>query len=200
MPPGFQIGIGRGSGDISLLCAGHDLRTFQMRTPTRSNLVARSIGIPAAISSVGSTCSHGGGSDAYRHSTAYGCTTIDAAAIDTTVVNANATNSNGSSICEASVEIVAIHTMLTITDAASETMNRLDMTDPFLKAGDQVESRESSASRLCRNDHGPPIHRRTHLRFFLKLIYDTALIGLTFLSPDCRHLQINQRLTEICGI
>jgi PAS domain-containing protein len=90
--------------------------------------------------------------------------------------------------------------MLTITDAASETMNRLDMTDPFLKAGDQVESRESSASRLCRNDHGPPIHRRTHLRFFLKLIYDTALIGLTFLSPDCRRLQINQRLTEICGI
>jgi PAS domain S-box-containing protein len=34
----------------------------------------------------------------------------------------------------------------------------------------------------------------------LKLIYDTAPIGLACLSPDCRYLQINQRLTEICGI
>ena len=34
----------------------------------------------------------------------------------------------------------------------------------------------------------------------LHLIYDTAPIGLAFLSPDCRYLQINQRLTEICGI
>jgi PAS domain-containing protein len=34
----------------------------------------------------------------------------------------------------------------------------------------------------------------------LKVIYDTAPIGLAFLSPDCRYLQINQRLTEICGI
>jgi PAS domain-containing protein len=34
----------------------------------------------------------------------------------------------------------------------------------------------------------------------LQLIYDTAPIGLAFLSPDCRNLQINQRLTEICGI
>jgi hypothetical protein len=25
-------------------------------------------------------------------------------------------------------------------------------------------------------------------------------IGLAFLSPDCRYLQINQRLTDICGI
>jgi hypothetical protein len=33
----------------------------------------------------------------------------------------------------------------------------------------------------------------------LQLIYDTAPIGLAFLSPDCRYLQINQRLTEICG-
>src|SRR6201984_206950 len=31
-------------------------------------------------------------------------------------------------------------------------------------------------------------------------IYDTAPIGLACLSPDCRYLQINQRLTEICGI
>ena len=34
----------------------------------------------------------------------------------------------------------------------------------------------------------------------LQLIYDTAPIGLAFLSPDCRYLQINQRLTEISGI
>ena len=34
----------------------------------------------------------------------------------------------------------------------------------------------------------------------LQLLYDTAPIGLAFLSPDCRYLQINQRLTEICGI
>jgi hypothetical protein len=31
----------------------------------------------------------------------------------------------------------------------------------------------------------------------LQLVYDTAPIGLAFLSPDCRYLQINQRLTEI---
>src|SRR3981081_2490256 len=34
----------------------------------------------------------------------------------------------------------------------------------------------------------------------LQLIYDTAPIGLAVLSPDCRYLQLNQRLTAICGI
>src|SRR5262249_19349041 len=34
----------------------------------------------------------------------------------------------------------------------------------------------------------------------LRLIYDTAPMGLACLSLDCRYLQINQRLTEICGI
>ena len=34
----------------------------------------------------------------------------------------------------------------------------------------------------------------------LRLIYDTAPIGLACLSLECRYLQINQRLTEICGI
>jgi PAS domain S-box-containing protein len=34
----------------------------------------------------------------------------------------------------------------------------------------------------------------------LQLIYDTAPIGLAFLTPDCRYVLINQRLTEICGI
>jgi PAS domain S-box-containing protein len=34
----------------------------------------------------------------------------------------------------------------------------------------------------------------------LQLIYDTAPVGLAFLTPDCRYVQINQRLTDICGI
>ena len=34
----------------------------------------------------------------------------------------------------------------------------------------------------------------------LQLIYDTAPVGLAFLTLDCRYVQINQRLTEICGI
>jgi PAS domain S-box-containing protein len=34
----------------------------------------------------------------------------------------------------------------------------------------------------------------------LKLLYETAPIGLAFLAPDCRYLQINRHLTEICGI
>jgi PAS domain S-box-containing protein len=34
----------------------------------------------------------------------------------------------------------------------------------------------------------------------LQLIYETAPVGLAFLSPDCRYLMINQHLTEICGL
>jgi PAS domain S-box-containing protein len=34
----------------------------------------------------------------------------------------------------------------------------------------------------------------------LRLIYETAPIGLAFLSTDCRYMLINQHLTEICGI
>jgi len=34
----------------------------------------------------------------------------------------------------------------------------------------------------------------------LQLIYDTAPVGLAFLTRDCRYVQINKRLTEICGI
>jgi PAS domain S-box-containing protein len=34
----------------------------------------------------------------------------------------------------------------------------------------------------------------------LQMIYDTAPVGLAFLSVDCRYIQINQRLTEICGV
>jgi hypothetical protein len=69
---------------------------------TLQPLLARSIGISAAIGSVScsGTCSHCGSSDAYRHPAAHSCATINPAAIDTTVVNANATNANTSSICE----------------------------------------------------------------------------------------------------
>jgi PAS domain S-box-containing protein len=34
----------------------------------------------------------------------------------------------------------------------------------------------------------------------LQLIYQTAPIGLAFLSTDCRYVMINQHLTEMCGI
>src|ERR1700751_4056504 len=34
----------------------------------------------------------------------------------------------------------------------------------------------------------------------LRLLYETAPIGLAFLTPDCRYRQINRHLTEICGI
>src|ERR1700730_2569516 len=34
----------------------------------------------------------------------------------------------------------------------------------------------------------------------LQLIYETAPIGLAFLSTDCRYVLINEHLTEICGI
>ncbi|WP_213979320.1 PAS domain-containing protein [Sphingomonas sp. dw_22] len=34
----------------------------------------------------------------------------------------------------------------------------------------------------------------------LQFLYDTAPIGLAYLSLDCRYLRINQHLTEICGI
>jgi PAS domain S-box-containing protein len=51
-------------------------------------------------------------------------------------------------------------------------------------------TKSSAASDLVLFPHQPA----------LQLIYDTAPIGLACLSPDCRYLQINQRLTEICGI
>jgi PAS domain S-box-containing protein len=34
----------------------------------------------------------------------------------------------------------------------------------------------------------------------LQRIYETAPIGLAFLSTDCRYVMINQHLTEICGL
>ena len=76
--------------------------TEQSITATKA-LVARWVGIVSAAWRVIGSCSSsadGSSTDAYRHSTAHGCTTVNATAIDTTVVNAGATNSNASPICE----------------------------------------------------------------------------------------------------
>jgi PAS domain S-box-containing protein len=59
----------------------------------------------------------------------------------------------------------------------------------------ETRSRGAMAVKLSR------IFTRSHIQQpALQLIYDTAPIGLAVLSLDCRYLQLNQRLTEICGI
>ena len=66
-----------------------------------------------------------------------------------------------------------------------------------LRAADEPATRPSIATG-CRRRFRRPCSIRQQPT--LQLIYDTAPIGLAFLSPDCRYLQINQRLTDICGI
>lgn len=56
--------------------------------------------------------------------------------------------------------------------------------------------RKPVASKAPRRKKALPNERLPEL----DLIYDTAPVGLAFLSPDCRYVHINQRLTEICGI
>jgi hypothetical protein len=75
---------------------------------------------------------NGSSPDAYRHSAAYGCTTVDATAINTTVVNANATTPTPLRYANASLEIVARHATPTITDAESEIRVRRDMMMSFV--------------------------------------------------------------------
>ena len=73
--------------------------------PVAKALVARWVGIVSAawrvsVSSVGSRAD-GSSANAYRHSTAYGCATVNTAAIDACVMNASAANANApSAICE----------------------------------------------------------------------------------------------------
>jgi hypothetical protein len=69
------------------------------------------------------------------------------------------------------------------------------------EVGGLKSGRHSSAATIIETLE-PPRHdrRRYHPLPELQLIYDTALVGLAFLTPDCRYVQINQRLTEICGI
>ena len=60
---------------------------------------------------------------------------------------------------------------------------------------------QASATKPSSPSTAPPIHQGLPEQpVDLQFVYDTAPIGLAFLSPDCRYLQINQRLTEICGI
>ena len=56
--------------------------------------------VSAAISSVrsGGSSTNRSGSDAYRHATAYGCTTVDATVINARASNAGATGA--ATICE----------------------------------------------------------------------------------------------------
>jgi hypothetical protein len=78
-----------------------------VRMGSRQFLVARRVGIISAawgvitsVSSVGSG-TDGSSADTYRHSTAYGCATVDTAAISAAVINAGAANSNAATaICE----------------------------------------------------------------------------------------------------
>jgi PAS domain S-box-containing protein len=66
-----------------------------------------------------------------------------------------------------------------------------------LLGGQLLTGREKNAAAVKTSPvFGVPLPQQPALQ----LIYDTAPIGLAFLSPDCRYLQINQRLTEICGI
>jgi PAS domain-containing protein len=63
----------------------------------------------------------------------------------------------------------------------------------------------SAAAPSKRMTAANPPSRQDEKHFYeplpeLQLIYDTAPVGLAFLTPDCRYLQVNQRLTEICGI
>jgi hypothetical protein len=71
------------------------------RPDTAQVLVARSVGVVSAasrvIGSIGSISSDGSSADTYCHSTAYGCSTIDASsidgsAVDATAIDARATN------------------------------------------------------------------------------------------------------------
>src|ERR1700686_2396071 len=48
-------------------------------------------------------------------------------------------------------------------------------------------------------DHSVPAGSPAHSPE-LQLIYETAPIGLAFLSPDCRCVMINKHLRESCGI
>src|SRR5215470_853725 len=63
----------------------------------------------------------------------------------------------------------------------------------------QIGSRRAApAGRVAQQQlHDTPLYDRLPE---LQLIYETAPVGLAFLSLDCRYVQINKRLTDICGI
>jgi len=64
----------------------------------------------------------------------------------------------------------------------------------------RVGAQKLQVTRMDRDilhfDPGEPLTNSPELQ----LIYETAPIGLAFLSTDCRYVMINQHLTEICGL
>jgi len=69
------------------------------------------------------------------------------------------------------------------------------------KAKGMGSGRLSSSDRASKPSRPPEQSKQLYERQpELQLIYDTAPVGLAYLTPDCRYVQINQRLTEICGI
>jgi hypothetical protein len=65
--------------------------------------------------------------------------------------------------------MVAIHTMLTIADAASETINRLDMTTPFLRLVNKSRLRKAQRADYAKTIMGD--------RFIIGLTSAFALKG-----------------------
>ena len=74
---------------------------------------------------------------------------------------------------------------------------------PMARKKSERGLRKTARPRPVRRRAAKPAHAAANVTAAspeLRFIYDTAPIGLAFLSPDCRYLQINQRLTDICGI
>jgi hypothetical protein len=93
---------------MSLLASAMGAAGNERSITAAKALIARWVRIVSAARRVICSCSSspdGSGTDAYRHSTAYGCATINATAINANTANAHttnthATNANASSICE----------------------------------------------------------------------------------------------------
>jgi PAS domain S-box-containing protein len=70
-------------------------------------------------------------------------------------------------------------------------------------AKSRLQSNSSTSNSVLRAgaaDRDNSYHETRHHAEAFESIYRTAPIGLAFLSPDCRYVMINERLTEICGI
>ena len=79
------------------------------------------------------------------------------------------------------------------------------MRKPHKASSRRASGRRPSPRRTAKVGAKPPRASRRAAAPYeqlpaLQLIYDTAPVGLAFLSTECRYVQINQRLTEICGI
>jgi PAS domain S-box-containing protein len=74
---------------------------------------------------------------------------------------------------------------------------RMSAKEKGSRRGRRISPNRKPAAIKEAQPRSTPAHERVPE---LELIYDTAPVGLAFLTPDCRYVQINQRLTEICGI